>query len=307
MPRKNPIEYPGAMYHVLNCGNYRRDIFVLGRSGEAFEKCLIEVAERCGWRLFAYVLMSNHYHLALETPEANLVAGMQWLQSTFANRFNRFRNERGHVFQGRYKAILVEENRPLSGLIDYIHLNPVRAGLCDIKALKGYRLSSYAKYWDRRPSAGLDRETVLSLHDLPNSLRGMRGYAQLLELQEEGNPEARGKLERKYCRGWFLGSSQARKALAKELAADKEVQWEGKTFREIANLQWEQIVQEEMARLEKNDEMTLSDRKGADWKVKIARRLRRETTASNPWIAQRLNMGHPSRVSNLINGKTFKF
>jgi len=279
---------------------------VLGRSGEAFEKCLFEVVERCGWRLFAYVLMSNHYHLAIETPEANLVVGMQWLQSTFAIRFNRFRNERGHVFQGRYKAILVEENRPLSGLIDYIHLNPVRAGLCDIKTLKNYRLSSYAKYWDRHSPVGLDRKTVLSLHDLPDNLAGMRKYAQLLEMREEGDPEARAKLERKYCHGWFLGSSQARKALAKELATDTETEWEGKTFREIASVQWERIVQEEMASLEKNEEMVLSDRKGAHWKVEIARRLRKETTASNPWIAQRLNMGHPSRVSNLINDKTFK-
>jgi putative transposase len=281
---------------------------VLGRSGEAFEKCLFDVVERCGWRLFAYVIMSNHYHLAIETPEANLVAGMKWLQSTFATRFNRFRGERGHVFQGRYKAILLEENRPLSGLIDYIHLNPVRAGLCDVKGLKNYRLSSYAKYWKRRPPAGMDRNAVLSLHSLPDSLAGMRKYAQLLEMREERDPDARAKLYRKYCCGWFLGSAGARKELAKELAKrDREAQWEGKAFREIAGAQWEEIVREEIDRLGKTEEMVRLDRKGADWKVKIARRLRRETTASNPWIAQRLHMGHPSRVSNLINEKTFKF
>ncbi|MGJ8638519.1 MAG: transposase [Opitutaceae bacterium] len=95
--------------------------------------------------------MSNHYHLAIETPEPNLVEGMKWLQSTFATRFNLFRNERGHVFQGRYKSILIGEDRPLLGLIDYIHLNPVRAGICAVEGLKSYALSSYPKYFKRSP------------------------------------------------------------------------------------------------------------------------------------------------------------
>ena len=76
----------------------------------SFLKCLQEACEGMGWRLHAWVLMGNHYHLCLETPEANLVEGMRWLQSTFANRFNRFRKESGHVFQGRYKAILLDDD-----------------------------------------------------------------------------------------------------------------------------------------------------------------------------------------------------
>ena len=81
---------------------------------------------------------SNRY----ETPQANLVEGMRWLQSIFVTRFNRFRNERGHVFQGRYKSLLVNEDHPLLGLINYIHLNPVRAKLCTVDDLKGYSLKS---------------------------------------------------------------------------------------------------------------------------------------------------------------------
>jgi len=88
-----------------------------------------------------FVPMSNHFHLVVETPEPNLVVGMKWLQSTFATRFNRLRKERGHVFQGRYKAILIGSDRPLLGLVDYVHLNPVRAKSCTLPELKSYTLS----------------------------------------------------------------------------------------------------------------------------------------------------------------------
>jgi REP element-mobilizing transposase RayT len=95
MPRKQRIEYPGAIYHVISRGNYRKELFLRQNTGEAFERCLFEVVDRCGWKLHAYVIMSNHFHLVVETPEPNLVVGMKWLQSTFATRFNRLRKERG--------------------------------------------------------------------------------------------------------------------------------------------------------------------------------------------------------------------
>jgi putative transposase len=109
MARKLRLEFPGACYHVINRGNYRADIFATDGAKAAFERCLFEAGTKSGWLLHAFVLMRNHYHLAVETPLANLVSGMQWLQATFANRFNRFRDERGHLFQGRYKALLVEK------------------------------------------------------------------------------------------------------------------------------------------------------------------------------------------------------
>ena len=83
------------------------------------------------------MLMSNHYHLVLETQDANLVAGMQWLQSTFANRFNRTVRDHGHVFQGRYKALLIEDGGSLLRVVNYIHLNPVGAGLLTVEGRKG--------------------------------------------------------------------------------------------------------------------------------------------------------------------------
>ena len=120
MARKLRLEFPGACYHVINRGNYRSDIFRTTGAKAAFEGCLFEACAKSGWILHAFVLMRNHFHLALETPEGNLVAGMQWLQATFANRFNQRRGERGHLFQGRYKALLVEEGGPLGQVGHYI-------------------------------------------------------------------------------------------------------------------------------------------------------------------------------------------
>jgi len=113
MARKLRLEFPGACYHVINRGNYRTDIFRTEKTKSAFVSCLFEACEKSGWLLHAFVVMRNHYPLALETPDGNLVSGMKWLQVTFANRFNSWRQERGHVFQGRYKALLVEEGDPV--------------------------------------------------------------------------------------------------------------------------------------------------------------------------------------------------
>ncbi len=302
MPRKQRIEYPGAVYHVISRGNYRKDLFVHDKTGEAFERTIFEAAGRCGWKLYAYVIMSNHYHLVIETPEPNLVEGMKWLQSTFATRFNRFRNERGHVFQGRYKSILINEDRPLLGLIDYVHLNPVRAKLCSIDELKDHTLSSFPKYFKRSRQAPLDRTTLLSLCELPDTLGGMRKYQERLKLVDEGCPRKRDALAKQYCRGWFLGSAEAKKALAKDIAEKTPmIDWEGVDLKELNENNWEQIVKAEMKRLKKKESDIESSPKGANWKVSIAKRLRKESTAKNPWIAKRLRMGHPNYVSNLVN------
>ena len=120
MPRKLRLEYPGAIYHVINRGNYRADVFRNEGAKAAFEACLFEACARCAWLLHGFVVMRNHFHLALETPDGNLAAGMQWLQATFANRFNRRRGEHGHLFQGRYKALPVEEGEALASLMEQV-------------------------------------------------------------------------------------------------------------------------------------------------------------------------------------------
>src|SRR4051812_47665112 len=124
MARKLRLQYEGALYHVINRGNYRRDIFQTAGAAKAFEATLFEAGDRYGWRLHAHALMRNHFHLALETPESNLVEGMHWLQSTYATRFNRYRSDRGHLFQGRYQSPVIEDAAVLVRVVNYIHLNP---------------------------------------------------------------------------------------------------------------------------------------------------------------------------------------
>ena len=247
------------------------------------------------------MVMSNHYHLVLRTPKPNLVGGMKWLQSTFATRFNRFRNEKGHVFQGRYKALLVEPGKSFLGLINYVHLNPVRASVCTVEDLKSYALSSYPKFWKRTPAKGLDRSAMLSSLEVPNTLAGMRLYKKQLQVCEANDTAQKEALMQEYCRGWFIGSEEGKAELTDWLTKDfSHTQWDPAQFKELTEAQWESIVVEELKRAVKKESDILSSPKSIAWKVNIALRLRKETSASNPWIAKRLNMGHPSRISNLL-------
>jgi putative transposase len=108
MPRKLRIQYAGAMYHVMSRGDRREEIFLDDIDRQDFIKTLAEACQKTGWQVHAYCLMPNHYHLVLETPEPNLVAGMAWLQSTYTIRLNHRHKLIGHVLSGRYKSQLVE-------------------------------------------------------------------------------------------------------------------------------------------------------------------------------------------------------
>jgi REP element-mobilizing transposase RayT len=131
MPRQLRIQYTGAMYHAMSRGNRRAEIFLDDVDRHDFLKTLAEACQKTGWPVHAYCLMANHYHLVLETPNANLVPGMAWLQSAYTIRLNHRHKLIGHVLSGRYKAQLVEGsgNGYLRTACDYVHLNPVRAGL----------------------------------------------------------------------------------------------------------------------------------------------------------------------------------
>lgn len=127
MARPLRIEYPGAFYHVLNRGQRQEVIVEDDRDRERFLLCLERMVEQYGVRIHTYCLMTNHYHLILETPEANLSRAVQWLNVSYASYFNRRHQYAGHLFQGRFKAILLEADEYLASLSRYIHLNPLRA------------------------------------------------------------------------------------------------------------------------------------------------------------------------------------
>jgi REP element-mobilizing transposase RayT len=129
MPRQLRIQYPGAIYHVMSRGNRREKIFLDDVDRQDFLKTLAETCQKTGFLVHAYCLMPNHFHLVLETPEANLVSGMAWLLGTYTTRFNHRHQLSGHLFSGRYKALIVDGMGTgyLKTVCDYVHLNPVDA------------------------------------------------------------------------------------------------------------------------------------------------------------------------------------
>ena len=141
MSRPLRIEYHGAVHHVTARGNARADIYLDERDRERFLDTLAGVVDRFGWLIHAYCLMDNHYHLLVETPEPNLAHGMRQLNGLYTQGFNRRHGRPGHVFQGRYKAILVERESHLLEVSRYVVLNPVRARVA--RQPGDWRWSSY--------------------------------------------------------------------------------------------------------------------------------------------------------------------
>ena len=131
MARPLRIQFPGAIYHVISRGNERRPIVRDDADREKRVDWLRRAVETYGWRLHAWVLMTNHEHLFVETPEANLSAGMQFLNGSYTSYFNRRHRRTGHLFEGRFKGHLVEEEGHFLEISRYIHLNPVRAKMTD--------------------------------------------------------------------------------------------------------------------------------------------------------------------------------
>ncbi|MDX1584604.1 MAG: transposase, partial [Thermoanaerobaculia bacterium] len=148
MARPLRIDLPGAIQHVTNRGNNRENIFYDEGDKEAFLYLVIEEAERCGWLIHDYALMDNHFHLLIETPEVNLSRGMQRLETTYVQRFNRKYCRTGHLFGGRFGSQLVEGGAYQMEVARYIVLNPVRAEI--VERPEDYRWTSY------RAKAGLD-------------------------------------------------------------------------------------------------------------------------------------------------------
>jgi REP element-mobilizing transposase RayT len=148
MARPLRLEFPGALYHLTSRGDGREDVFLTAADREAFLQVLAQVVDRFGWLCHAYCLMDNHYHLLVETPQANLSRGMRQLNGVYTQAFNRAHGRVGHVFQGRFKSILVEKEPHLLELARYIVLNPVRAR--SVRRAVDWPWSSY------RATAGLE-------------------------------------------------------------------------------------------------------------------------------------------------------
>ncbi len=314
MARPIRFQYPGAIYHVMARGDGGKAVFETDDDRKSFVSRLGQVCASHGWRVHAWVLMGNHFHLLLETPQANLVSGMQWLLGTFSQGWNRARLRRGHVFQGRYKSV------PVTGtdadayyfriVADYIHLNPARAGLAGGRRgpLTGYKWSSLPSYIKGNGPDWLVMDRVLRSFELARDGRGRRAYVAWLEARASN---AGGEIDEEAMaairRGWYLGKENFKDRLLKLL--EKSGQTSGATrnrtgvaLREHGEAEAERIVRRavKILRLPTTAEAMAKLPKSDDRKVVLAALLRDRTSVGNSWIAKRLSMGHSGSVSRLI-------
>jgi len=270
---------------------------------------LEEAGQKTDWQIHAWCLMSNHFHLVVETPRANLVSGMKWLLGTYTMRYNRREKEFGHLFSGRYKALIVDGsgNGYLKTVCDYAHLNPVRAGLLGPEqGLEAYPWSSYPQYLatpSRRPG-WLRVDRLLGEWRIPkDNAVGRRVFSEQMERRRA---EDLSKEFKPVERGWYLGGEEFRRELLEAVSRGAGARAAGPEAREAGEAKAERIVRGEMKRLRWGEKELAGRRKGDKAKLEVAERLRRETTMTLAWIASRLRMGTAAHVAHLLYWKERK-
>jgi REP element-mobilizing transposase RayT len=306
-------EYPGAVYHAMCRGNNGQEIFLEDGGRRLFLSTLEEACGQTGWVVHAYVLMSNHYHLLFETPEPNLVAGMKWLQGAYTQRFNSMFRRRGHLFQGRYKALPVETGAEgyFREVGQYIHLNPYRAKLAGIglgMRLEEYEWSSYPFYagLSGKMPGWLCRTRLLAACGLVEGNSGCRkNFKALTESRMLGEAdglaeEEREVVEQQIRRGWYIGNASFGMDLAGRIAAATD-NLRGGQRRTHDEVEAERLLAMALGSLGLGEDELLKLKSVALEKQAVAWLLKRNTTVTGVWIAHRLNMGHRVNASRAIS------
>jgi REP element-mobilizing transposase RayT len=236
MARPLRLEFADALYHITSRGNERRAIFRTNRDRKTFLTFLGAAALRFGWSVTAWVLMTNHFHLVLQTPEPNLSKRMQWLNSAYANWFNRVHGRCGHLFQGRFKALLIDREAYFADVLRYVALNPVRAKMCERP--EQYPWSSY------RATAGLepapDWLDVASVHGLfgPDEASAQSAYRDFV-LAKIGCED---RLWDKLTNQLYLGSEEWCKTMRKQVESKVRSTDHPRTQRPVARPKMHMIV-----------------------------------------------------------------
>ncbi|MFZ4116806.1 MAG: transposase [Chthoniobacterales bacterium] len=323
------MQYKRAYYHVMARGNRQELIFLNDHDRNSFLKTLDETYEMTGWRAHAWVLMRNHYHLFIQTPEANLVEGMKWFQNGYTRRFNVRHKAWGRLFGDRYKAILVEGKSRYyyETLLDYIHLNPVRAGFIrpeNQQSVLDYPWSSIAKGYSKPPS---ERQSWMACSDglksfgLLDTVDGRREMIEHLDKRAIAESSVKcgipmmgsetNKRASHLQRGWYWGTEIFSQKMLLLLENSNEKQ-QCSTHRSTDEYQAHELQQAEkwlhngllQANLNMKD---LSSLKGSHpTKVFLALFIRKKTTVSNTWLADQLKMKSASNVSQQIGRVHFE-
>ena len=303
MARQLRIEYEGAIYHLMSRGDRREAIFRDDLDRKRFLETLGATCQRTGWQVHAYCLMSNHFHLVVETPRANLAEGMKWLLGTYTMRFNRRHKLSGHLFAGRYKSLLVDgsDSEYLRTVCDYVHLNPVRARLLGKgERLHKYPWSSYPNYRRSRSKreSWLRCDRLLGEHGLTRESRRTRlEFCRRMEQQRvEPNDPAAAQIRQ----GWYFGAEDFLARLLDRLAGSLGEHHSARERNETEEQKAEGMIRARLKQLGWTRSELKARRKSDRQKVRLAREVRAKTTVSLKWIAQRLEMGSWTHVSNLL-------
>ena len=303
MARKLRVEYARAIYHVMSRGDRREAIFHDDQDRLRFLQTLGEGCKKTDWQVLAYCLMDNHFHLVVETPQANLVAGMKWFLGTYTGRFNRRHKLVGHLFSGRYKALIVDGSGQgyLRTVCDYVHLNPVRAKLLrPEQRLRAYGWSSYRNYLqepEQRP-AWLRVDRLLGEMRIANqSAAGRRQFERTMEQRRGRDKPGEWEVVR---RGWCLGDEEFRQELLAQMEPQLGAHHGGEERSEAAEAKAAKLLNQELKRRGWGKRELAGRKKSDAGKVKIAQRVRSETTMSLGWIARELRMGVPGYVANCL-------
>jgi putative transposase len=309
MARPLRLEFSGAVQHVMARGNHGQKICADNKDREIWVATLAQAWKRTGWLIHAWVLMNNHYHLLLETPEPNLVSGMKWFQGTYTQRYNARHRKRGHLFQGRYRAVPVQadDQEYFQFVSTYIHLNPARARLIRIgeEKLWRYRWSSYPAYVRQAEAEWLVTERVLgSLNLRPRQRRGYEAYMEgrVLEL---GIKARRKELEAEWKqlrRGWYVGGEEFKEELldkaAAALAGQRRESHSG-AGHDQSRAERMLVAGLKLLKVRRSDLTSLP--KGQAEKQVLAWWLYGNTTVKRRWVAEHLAMGYETRVSQAVS------
>lgn len=213
MARPLRIQYPGAVYHVMNRGGSRQKVFLGEQDYEAFLKTVREIHDRWGVEVFAYCLMGNHYHVCLRTPRGNLSRVMRHVDGLYTQRFNRIHHRDGALFRGRYKAIVVDKDADLAQVVRYIQLNPVEAGL--VREPQAYVWSSHRFYL--RPK---EAPQWLRVEEVMGEFGSIRSFHEFVL---EGNEDALEEFYKKGRQSPVLGDEEFRERfIGKPVGVDRE-------------------------------------------------------------------------------------
>ena len=302
MARRLRIQYPGAWYHIVNRGHRGEAIVRDDVDRRRFLETLAETCKRTGWRVHAFVLLTDHFHILVETPQPNLVEGMKWFLGTYTSRFNHRHGVGGHLFIGRYRSQLLDPSSPgiRARAAAYIHLNPIRVGAVENpRDLSAFAWTSYPSYVGE---SAVVQDWILTADILadagcavdPEGRQAFQSDTERMQAtrSQDSWEEFRG--------GWQIGSEPFRQSLLERLEATRTPEVSGRVWKESAELQAERIIQQRVSELGW-DELEMGRRSKTDpTKLAIARELRRDTMMTIRWLADRLHLGTRNTLRNSL-------